>query len=279
MSQDNARSVQSNLSESGRRKIAKFLSEPKDFSGTTNTNPLTWLRQLDRIKRVLNLEDDEILLVAASHLVGRAGLWWDSVETSITTWARFSKEFKHQFAVSLEDRWWSQIQTRVQGEDETVDDVALSLQELFRLVNVDDQVFHVRCFVQALKQDISFELEKSGIPKTWDETVDKARKIELVMSKYKRPGFTTTSLPYHDVPNPTRGSAGSVISSGASATSDIGSTLSELVNGMRDLKINLVDQPKQGQRKNPIKCFSCGELGHKSTECSKSNQGKDNGRQ
>ena len=104
----------------------------------------------------MNLEDDVILLIAASHLVGRAGLWWDSMEASITTWTTFTKEFKHQFAVSLEDRWWSQIQTRVQGDDETVDDVALSLQQLFRLVNVDDQVFHTRCFVQALKQDTGF---------------------------------------------------------------------------------------------------------------------------
>lgn len=261
-------------------KIGKFLAEPKDFSGIDDKNPLTWLKHLGRIRKGLELKDEEILLVASSHLVGRAALWWDAIEDEVTTWSKFEEKFKKQFAASLEDKWWAKIQTREQGDDETVDDVALSLQELFRLVNVTDEAYHIRCLVQSLKFEIAFELEKNGLPRSWDAVVREARKIELVMSKYRKPGFASQVIPTADVGHrPWQGKASSVASSkGSVASDDIGSTLSELVEGMRTLKINLVDQSQQqGKKWKPFKCFNCAEEGHRARDCPKA--GKEMGHQ
>lgn len=272
------RSVQDSISR--KSKISKFLAEPKDFSGVDDRNPLTWLKHLGRIRKGLELKDEEILLVASSHLIGRAALWWDAMEDEVTTWNKFEEKFKKQLAASLEDKWWAKIQTREQGDDETVDDVALSLQELFWLVNVTDKSFHIRCLVQSLKFEIAFELEKNGLPKTWDAVVREARKIELAMSKYHKPGFASNQVPTSDVGHrPWQGKTATVTSSKGSVMSDdIGSTLSELVQGMRSLKINLVDQPQQQNKKwRPFKCFNCGEEGHRASDCTK--PGKDKGRQ
>lgn len=276
------RSVQDSSSAalSRKSKISKFLAEPKDFSGVDDKNPLTWLKHLGRIRKGLELKDEEILLVASSHLVGRAALWWDAIEDDVTSWTKFEEKFKKQFAASLEDKWWAKIQTREQGDDETVDDVALSLQELFKLVNVTDESFHIRCLVQSLKFEIAYELEKTGLPKTWDAVVREARKIELVMSKYRKPGFASNQVPTSDVGHrPWQGKAASVTSSKESVVSDdIGSTLSELVQGMRSLKINLVDKAQQPNKKwKPFKCFNCAEEGHRASDCPKS--GKETGHQ
>lgn len=273
-----ARSVQDSFSR--KSKISKFLEEPKDFSGVDDRNPLTWLKHLGRIRKGLELKDEEILLVASSHLVGRAALWWDSIEEEVFTWAKFEERFKKQFAASLEDKWWAKIQTREQGDEETVDDVALSLQELFRLVNVTDESYHIRCLVQSLKFDIAFELEKNGLPKTWDAVVREARKIELVMSKYHKPGFSSQKVPTADVGHrPWQEKMSSAGSSKGSVASDTwGSTLSELVEGMRTLKINLVDKAQQPNKKwKPFKCFNCAEEGYRASDCPQA--GKGNGHQ
>lgn len=53
----------------------------------------------------------------------------------------------------------------------------------------------------------------------------------------------------------------------------IGSTLDELVSGMRALKINLVDKAPRSRPPNrgPIRCFMCHQEGHKSYECPENN--------
>lgn len=278
------RSAQDNTLSGRKSKVTKFLSEPKDYSGSEESNPLTWLKHLNRIRKGLELNDEEIILIASSHLVGRAGLWWDAVEDSIAKWDQFVAQFKKQFAASLEDRWWNKIQTREQGDEETVDDVALSLQELFRLVQVTDESFQIRCLVQSLKFDIAYELEKNGLPKTWDGVVKEARQIELIMSKYKKPGFSTTAVPTSDVSHrPWKTGPSSVSSKQSVASDSIGSTLSELVEGMRALKINLVDRPQGNRNQNKesskpaFKCYNCGEEGHRARDCKES--GKDKGHQ
>ncbi|KAG2212528.1 hypothetical protein INT45_005658 [Circinella minor] len=264
-------------SEASKRKITKFLSEPKEFSGSTNErNPLSWFRHVDHIRRGLNLGDDEAILVATSHFSGRAELWWDTIESEVKTWDVFTERFKKQFADDLEDLWWSEIENKRQADDESVDDVALSLRELFNLVKIHDESFQVRSLLQALKPELAYELEKKGRPGTWEETVMKARQIELVMNKYKLSGFSFPSkqFTHHQKNTPSeeiKPSNNSLKDNSSIANESIGSTLSELVEGMRTLKINLVDQ---GQRRNngvkaSFKCFTCGEEGHRLDECPK----------
>lgn len=285
MSNDqHARAMQSNIPDfAHKRQLYKFLSEPQEFNGSTDRNPLSCLRHLDRIRKGLELRDEEILLVACTHFRGQAELWWDSVEDEVQTWSQFKKAFRKQFADSLEDRRWSELETMEQGDDETIDYVALSILELFRLLGIKDDSFRIRCFLRAIKQEIGYELEKRGVSGDWDEVIKSARQVEVAIGKYSKQGFSRSSSRVCDLSS--RSSTKSSKSSKSSMKGDfdtesLGSTLAELVSGMRALKINLVDQPQSRERQEPFRCYKCGKEGHSARFCPQEDDaGKDKGHQ
>lgn len=263
--------------------LAKFVAEPEEFSAGDKKNPLTWFRRIDRIRRSLGWKDETAILVAASHLRGRAELWWDSVEHRVTDWKKFDFEFKKQFCAEMEDVWWGEIQTKQQEKGESVDDVALTLRDLFKLVEIKDEKIMVRYLIQALRADIAVEVERRGLPKTWEETVSQARKVEQINRKYQAPTLAPTGNRIGGIAAASNYSSASSSASSSNKedeTSSIGSTLTELVKEMQALKINLVDRKEKPRRPaGPIKCFVCDEEGHKSFQCPKKQEGKDQGRQ
>lgn len=285
MSAEQARAVPSNMYAElqHKRQLYKFLSEPKDFHGTSDRNPLSWLRHLDRIRCGLDLKDEEILLVASTHFQGQAELWWDTVEDSIKTWTQFKEAFRKQFADSLQDRWWSELETMEQEEDQSVDDIALSIQELCRLLDIKDKNYHIRCLLRAMKPEIGYELEKAGVTADWDKVIKAARQVEVVMNKYTKAGFSVpNSVPNNritSIDSATRRSSSNNSDKGIKSDYDvasIGSSLDELVSGMRALKINLVDKQSstRSSTRGPIRCFLCHQEGHKSYECPDNKPGK-----
>lgn len=285
MSAEQARAVPSNMQAElkHKRQLYKFLSEPKDFHGTSDRNPLSWLRHLDRIRRGLELKDEEILLVASTHFQGQAELWWDTVEDEVKTWMQFKEAFRKQFAESLQDRWWSELETMEQEDDQSVDDVALSIQELCRLLDIKDKNYHIRCLLRAMKPEIGFELEKSGVTADWDKVIKAARQVEVVMNKYSKSGYTVPTKRTTGIDSTRSLSSKSSEKDGKSDydVASIGSSLDELVSGMRALKINLVDKPPRTKppTRGPIRCFLCHQEGHKSYECPENKPGKVNGHQ
>ncbi|KAI8368326.1 uncharacterized protein BYT42DRAFT_549498 [Radiomyces spectabilis] len=97
--------------------------------------------------------------------------------------------FKKQFVGDQEDRWWTQLQELCQGPRQSVDDVAVKLEELFMLLDIKSQSFRVRTFLGAIKKEITFEVEKDGLPRNLEEAKAKAKRIEVIVKKYDSHGF------------------------------------------------------------------------------------------
>ncbi|OAD71996.1 hypothetical protein PHYBLDRAFT_146976 [Phycomyces blakesleeanus NRRL 1555(-)] len=152
--------------------ISKYLSAPEIFVGGPNGKSFSWLLHMDQLKKGIGMTDEEAILVAATHFCGMAAKWWAICEAKVTMWEVFSKEFKKQFvSQQMKDVRWTEIEETRQGSGQTVGKVALHLQELFGLVTLSNKAQKIRILLKALRPEIAYEIEKSGLPRSWDKLV------------------------------------------------------------------------------------------------------------
>ncbi|KAG1437426.1 hypothetical protein G6F56_013112 [Rhizopus delemar] len=143
-------------------KLLRYVSEPKDFggnvkggSGDLTTEAHVWLNRMSRFKKSAGLSDQDILFIASDHLVDKAETWWNVVGSKAGTWQEFIEVFKKQYLTDQEDMWWRQLQGLKQGTSDSIDDVALKMEELFGLLKADSNSFKVRTFLNAINPTIA----------------------------------------------------------------------------------------------------------------------------
>lgn len=146
-----------------------------------------------------------------------------------------------------------------QSDDETIDDVTMSILQLFHLLSVKDDSFHICCFLCAIKQEIAYELEKCDVSGNWDEVIKTARQVEVAICKYNNTSLPCTRSCSSDLTSShssiKSNNSSKSLTKGVFNTESIRSTLDELVSSMRALKINLVDQPQSCKHQEPFRCF------------------------
>lgn len=156
-------------SSSNNTGVTKFLGEPKVFSGSTTvgakgeSNPVNWLKKLDRLKKCAKFSDEAILMVAADHLSDRAESWFDVYCADISSWEAFRIAFQKKYCSGREDVWWEQIHNLRQSNVQGVEDVEIKLRELFSLLQVTDEKVKTRYFLQSILPFIAMEVEKNGV--------------------------------------------------------------------------------------------------------------------
>ncbi|KAG2191216.1 hypothetical protein INT47_005964 [Mucor saturninus] len=264
------------------------VSEPRSFSGVSVAGEdlgnvaYTWLKKMERLKVSAKLTDDEVLFLVSDHLVQKAETWFNVIGVKANSWEEFTTLFKKQYLADQEDKWWSQLQNMKQGEGDSIDDVALKMEELFELLENKSDAFQIRTFLSAIRSDIGFEVEKDGTPSSFEGVKIKAKQVEKSLLKYNFSGRTAVSEKgFRYKPEPLIRSNFSDVSS--VANSDIHS----LVAKLEQLSINLVrlnEGAAQGQSKpfvpynsnngnnsaRPVfTCFYCREVGHKKYDCPK----------
>ncbi|KAG2205305.1 hypothetical protein INT45_008340, partial [Circinella minor] len=260
------------MSDTIHNKIFKFISAPGTFSGTKRgENPTVWLGEIKRLWQRGNFTDDEVLLIAGSNLKGQAGLWWNSLEDSILTWDAFEEAFRTRF-ISAEHReaWWSEIEAIKQQDNESVENVAYKLQELFDLVGPVDEIFQIRYFTQAIDPKIAYRMEESGVSTSWKQAVNKAIRIQNAQKKYLSSQELTQG---QDVKNQVGASVGipqSAVSSSIKPEDSVSQTntlLSQVAESLKALQLQLNSQTTRGPTppnyppRPPPRCWHCGEVG------------------
>ncbi|KAG2190953.1 hypothetical protein INT47_005641 [Mucor saturninus] len=244
----------------------KFLAPPKTFDGSISANPLSWLQTLERIRTASQMNDKEMIMVAASHLEGNAARWWAVHESGITKWVQFEANFKAKFVgCHLEDAWWYELENMHQEKDQTIDDLTLRFQELTTYVNITDDRHKIRLYLRAIHRHIAIVIEQQGVPITWTALVVAAQKIETVHNKYNSNPLLYTSQP-NQVP-----------------TTSLINTISNLTSSVDSMRLQLLPTrtvPQSGQPRVP-KCYFCDDPGHMKPNCPKylaTPLGKANGR-
>ena len=84
---------------------APSTSENTNFSGLKivlptydgSTDPKSWLRQPDKIRKAKNWSEAQLILQAPLLLKDRADDYWETIEDDVTTWKDFKKKFTAEF--------------------------------------------------------------------------------------------------------------------------------------------------------------------------------------
>lgn len=273
--------------------LSSLIEKPPSFTGENDAGDgLKWFKQIERLRNGLKLTDTDVLFVVGNRLKGRAEVWWNNNENSITTWDKFEKEFKKSFAPdeSAIDLWWNQMINLKQRKDQSVENLKIQFDELCNLLESAGEElsakYKMRHFRKALKRDIIYELDRAppSIRTDWEAMIKEAKRIETNFKRYD----IIDDEEFHG--NTKRGppvaSKNGNSSTVSEASSDISTVIRELCNDMKELKITISNngsvynsQSSYGRNNkgynnnnnvfnpNYLKCYTCGGMGHKAIHC------------
>jgi hypothetical protein len=222
------------------KKLIKLIGDPKKFGGyakddqSLTTEAHTWLQRMTRLKETAKLDDNEILFVAGEHLVDKAQLWWIVTERKVKKRDEFKAAFNKQYLADKEESYWTMLQELKQENDDSVDNVALKMEELFTLLNLNNNTFQVRTFLGAIKPAIAFEVERENSPKTLDIAKERAKAVEKNLVKY-HVGYKNNSSALSAPNDHIHGSDSSVASDGWKTAA---SNMESIANRLERMQIN-----------------------------------------
>jgi hypothetical protein len=248
-------------SNSNNSAYLKFLAPLGTFSGVNgDAKAEAWLKSVKRVKTVSHMDDAAALIVAASNMVGKAQVWWDSIEDSTTTWVDFEAKFNKKFLKNRVAEAWGEIKVIKQSESQEVGDFIEKLNGLFKVVNLTDDESKMSFFIASVNSSIAYELErvKSNGARTYESITEEAIEIEKLQKKYKLRGIvnngfnkhvTDKRVTFETVQDSSNNQTGSVTSARTTTGSNDErlsvDSLASLIEAVNLLNINMVQQQQQ----------------------------------
>ncbi|ORZ07195.1 hypothetical protein BCR42DRAFT_442906 [Absidia repens] len=178
---------------------------------------------------------------------------------------RFQEKFSRIFvSADVEESWWTELENIKQGEG-SVNELQLTLEELFTRLDVTDDKTKKRHLLKSLKPELAYEVEKEGL-KGYGETMKFVKKAEMLF--YKHQNFKKEDSEF-----------------------SMKDSMDSLVENFKSLQVFLVNQQQQqqhpGQQPRPDQqhqyyqrqpmarfvCYNCGDEGHMSRHCPNREEG------
>lgn len=274
----------------GRRNVATLPIFKGDLQ-----DPVSWLEDFERAATANHYSDDDKFQVVGGFLQGSAATWYteataQGANNQINQWSpqnnlqndtSFTTRFIQRFRThTLLTRWRHELQNRVQGPNETVDEYARSIKKLIKQVETDgvrSESSKIHEFAKGLRYDIAITTNNLiGLrnDETLSQAIDIARRVESNLQ-----GFNSTSRQVHFSPATTSLTAQTSLSSDDAIekiTASIAKMLEPLVQSLNK-RPSYNDRPRYDDRtrfndnnrnsRPPPTCFRCNRQGHISRDC------------
>lgn len=295
-SSSNLEPVRSSLGAASAAKMSKFISKPNNFSGSKadTSNPMSWLKSVERLHKGMDFTDEEIILVVSSYLVGPAAVWWGVVEREVKSWNSFVQAFTAQYASTEQhDAWWEELENMKQKPTQSVDDVKFRLLELYDMLGVPvGSSARTRYFMRAIFRETAQKVTDIGIPANdWNNITAAAKRIEMSTLKYGVNQETLVDQRQNDrnVRISQIGDSRSEDDDSVKSFNTLSTTMKELCQGISNLQLSLNtvnnsgsvnhlnhvkinDRPQQGngefnRRVDTRTCYNCHQVGHIAPYC------------
>lgn len=251
---------------------------PPEFKGTTDpVEAQSWVKEIEKVFRVIKVAEDQKTAFAAYMLKGEASFWWESVEAreNNVSWARFKELFfQKYFPRSLETNMEIKFLELKQGEM-TVAEYEAKFTELARFAphQVDTERRKARRFEQGLKPWIYNKVAVLEID-NYADLVHKAIIAEIgneVVQKY-RDEKKRKSNTYEGV-NRNKRQKDWISSNNGDHQNPGNNTLDRQSNSQtkgQNAECGICGKRHGGEcMKGKITCYNCGQQGHIGSECSK----------
>lgn len=284
------------------KSLNNLIGKPETFTGDgRDEKALLWIRQVQRIKKGMGLDDEQILLVIGNNLKGKAEEWWCTREDHVVTWNQFVEEFKMNFAPTEVQRtiWWNELESIEQRGLDTVDDVKIKIEQLCNHLNLEkDNELIIRKFYKALRKDLQYELDRGDLNnlQNWEKITNEARRLELIHKKHGIEEAMYTNITRNVAPQSTTVNTHTITSSHSASNNQQGdmnsmlsSTLQHLCAWMDKLNLNINELKNnsgiQNNRNNNytnrnnyynattnngssnFRCFVCNSPDHRASVC------------
>lgn len=237
-----------------------FKLEIPEFKGSTIAEEfLDWFVTVEEILELKQIPLDRCVPVIAIRFRDRAAAWWYQVKTTrarlgkskITTWDKLKREMQNFFLPYNHEKLMFQKFQNLRQGSRTVDDYATDFFKMINRVEVrDTEQQLVTRFIGGLRQQIQFTLNLFQ-----PQSISEAHQQALTFEAQTRNGPQPWGSNRHTRAN---------TSASTSTTSDSTAVKTETA-------IVTTDQQKQ-QRQGGLRCFSCGEAGHRQSVCPSRNK-------
>ena len=245
-----------------------FRVEIPEFNGNLNTEEfLDWLSSIEEILEYKRVPGDQCVPLIASRFKNRAMAWWQQIKESrrragkprIETWERLKKHMRRAFLpYNYERTLYNKLQTLRQGSrsvDEYATDFFLMVART-TLAETEEQL--VSRFIGGLRFQIQTALQQFN-PTTVSEAHQRALAMELQFRSSWNSGTNRAR----------NGPQSSDSTSSTDATQPRTSSTRSATTPATNTETIAQSRPP---RTGALRCFTCGETGHRQTACPNQNR-------
>ncbi|OMH80310.1 DNA damage-inducible protein 1, partial [Zancudomyces culisetae] len=263
------------------------MNKPEIFETSSGTDPSVWVERYRIIAKLNKWDPNDWIDFVQLYLGKREAIWYKKCKANFTTWEEFTKLFVTKFGPKDQSlKYVEKLKSLRQEDFESIEELEYELEEVLEKAKITEESQKTNWLLSTLTAENRVRVRDSGM-ESWSNIVELLSKDEQQHAGQKKTVLVEKDIiqkqtkPRIQLPH-----SGRPISD--MTQENIGYEV--MLKKMEEWSVNLltkVDEmvenrlresrrPRiQNFTRGPIKCFTCGQEGHKSPECPNRDKRKD----